>query len=256
MGTPGSELGPLVAGTSSYVDGTFVWTDYVFDDRGPNLVDPVARPRAVPDPRRARTARAVTRSYPEFAAPGNTADLVQLQIGTSGWTSCGAGRAQLARRTRPSRSLGVAFDTDADPATGAAALPGGRWTNVDPLGIDVLIVTTEAGTTVWRYKGSEWQQVRPARRARRGRPGPEHDRRQRPSRLLPSMRGSWRAFGVLGMQNPDGGSWFDGSEEIHDLAFVGDEAHVLWQDAWPGRHPRRAARPRTTTGSRPPTPRR
>ena len=52
--------------------------------------------------------------------------------------------------------------------------------------------------------------------------------------LLPSMRGSWRAFGVLGLQNPEGGSWFDGSEEIHDLAFVGNEAHVLWQDARQG----------------------
>ena len=28
------ELGPLEAGASSYVDGSFVWTDYVYDDRG------------------------------------------------------------------------------------------------------------------------------------------------------------------------------------------------------------------------------
>src|SRR3954451_4645090 len=29
-------LGPLVAGTSSYIDGTYVWTDYAYDDRGPD----------------------------------------------------------------------------------------------------------------------------------------------------------------------------------------------------------------------------
>ncbi len=29
-------LGTLVSGEQSYVDGTHVWTDYVYDDRGPN----------------------------------------------------------------------------------------------------------------------------------------------------------------------------------------------------------------------------
>ena len=29
-------VGPLVSGTSSIIDGTFAWTDYVYDDRGPN----------------------------------------------------------------------------------------------------------------------------------------------------------------------------------------------------------------------------
>jgi hypothetical protein len=38
----GSEptIGPLVSGTSSVVDGTYVWTDYAYDDRGPNLDGP------------------------------------------------------------------------------------------------------------------------------------------------------------------------------------------------------------------------
>lgn len=33
---PGPTLGPLVSGTASVVDGTFVWTDYAYDDRGPD----------------------------------------------------------------------------------------------------------------------------------------------------------------------------------------------------------------------------
>ena len=27
-------IGPLICGTASYVDGTFVWTDYAYDDTG------------------------------------------------------------------------------------------------------------------------------------------------------------------------------------------------------------------------------
>ena len=32
----GPTLGPLISGTSSYVNGTYVWTDYAYDDRGPD----------------------------------------------------------------------------------------------------------------------------------------------------------------------------------------------------------------------------
>jgi hypothetical protein len=48
------------------------------------------------------------------------------------------------------------------------------------------------------------------------------------------MEGSWRAFGLTGVRDPSGGSWVDGSQEIFDLAFVGDEPFVLWQDARQG----------------------
>ena len=27
-------VGPLICGTASYVDGTYVWTDYAYDDTG------------------------------------------------------------------------------------------------------------------------------------------------------------------------------------------------------------------------------
>jgi hypothetical protein len=48
--------------------------------------------------------------------------------------------------------------------------------------------------------------------------------------LLPPRTGTWRAFAVVGIRNPSGGSWLDGSETIFDLAFVGDEPFVRWQD--------------------------
>ena len=99
-GRPGPELGPLVAGTSSYVDGTFVWTDYVFDDRGPNLVDfPLLGPVRCLTPG-GPDCSGGDAEYPAFAAPGNTADLVQLQIGTSGWDKL-AVRAVLSSLVNP-----------------------------------------------------------------------------------------------------------------------------------------------------------
>jgi hypothetical protein len=115
----GPELGPLVAGTSSYVEGTFVWTDYVFDDRGPNLVDfPLLGPVRCLTPG-GPDCSGGDAEYPEFAAPGNTADLVQLQIGTARWDRL-AVRAVLSSLVNPEvPALGVAFDTDANPATGA-----------------------------------------------------------------------------------------------------------------------------------------
>src|SRR5687768_7370956 len=60
-------VGPLVSGTSSYVAGTFAWTDYAYDDRGPNT-DGAAGGDAV---------------YPASVTRGNAADLIQLQLSQS-----------------------------------------------------------------------------------------------------------------------------------------------------------------------------
>jgi hypothetical protein len=107
---------------------------------------------------------------------------------------------------------------------------------VDPLGIDVVLLTTDRGTQVWRYWHGQWKQARTNPWSVTSAIDPERNtidigvNRD----LLPSVRGPWRAFGVLGIQNPQGGTWFDGSEEIYDLAFVGDEPTALWQDAQQG----------------------
>src|SRR4051812_36826666 len=52
------ELGPLISGTSSYVDGTYAWTDYAYDDRGANT-------NGIPGG---------DTTYPANPYPGNTAD--------------------------------------------------------------------------------------------------------------------------------------------------------------------------------------
>lgn len=232
----GPELGPMVSGTASYVRGTYVWTDYVLDDRGPNLVDePLLGPPRCLTPGGPDCSGGDSR-YPDFAAPGNTADFVQLQIGKVLGQRL-AIRAVLGTLVNPSLPvLGVAFDTDANPATGAASLPGGRWTNVDPLGVDHLIVAAHGRTELWRATGNTWHKVRVPFGKLLGHVDPKDntiDVNVHAS-LLPRMSGSWRAFGVLGVQDPQGGSWVDGAQEIQDLAFVGDEPFVLWSDARQG----------------------
>jgi hypothetical protein len=57
-------VGPLVAGTSSYVDGTFVWTDDAYDDRGADT----------------NLLAGGDTAYPSTMTPNNVADLVQLQL--------------------------------------------------------------------------------------------------------------------------------------------------------------------------------
>ncbi|HEX7096116.1 MAG TPA: hypothetical protein VF183_09545, partial [Acidimicrobiales bacterium] len=223
-------IGPLVAGTASYIDGTFVWTDYALDDRGPNTVETsVVGPRCTtpggPD------CSGGDAAYAPWAAPGNTADLIQLQIGADhrGVTI----RAVLGSLVNPSLPvLGVAFDTDADTATGAATLPGGRWPAVDPLGVEKLVVASADGAQLWSHLTGSWQRVDLPPGLLRAHVDPERntiDVRIHHS-VLPATSGVWRAFGVLGVQNPDGGSWVDGSEEIMDLAFVGNEPFVRWQE--------------------------
>lgn len=200
------ELGPLICGTSSYVEGTFVWTDYAYDDHGADA------------------------EYPEWAAPGNAADLIQLQIGVQ---SDGLHLlAILETLVDPDIPiLGVAFDTDADLETGAASLPGDSWPADGPLGVEYLVVVTSAGAELWSYTGEAWPTIADETFDATVDPDSNVMETVVPSNLLVTPEeGIWRAFGVLGIRNAAGGSWLDGSEVIYDLAFVGDEIPENWQD--------------------------
>ena len=219
------ELGPLICGTSSYVDGTFVWTDYAYDDRGANTEETPDRDALPGEP--ARSGGDAT--YPEFAdPPGNAADLIQLQIGVQpdGLHLL----AILETLVDPDVPvLGVAFDTDANPATGAASLPGGSWSADGSLGIEELVVVSSAGAELWSYADEAWSASEPFDAT------VDADSNVMetvvPYTLLDTpIEGTWRAFGVLGILNSAGGSWLDGSEAIYDLAFVGDEPFVRWQE--------------------------
>src|SRR5688572_18219136 len=59
-------LGTLIAGEESYVGGTHVWTDYAYDDRGSNTNGLAGGDAKYTD-----------------LEPGNTADFIQLQLGTA-----------------------------------------------------------------------------------------------------------------------------------------------------------------------------
>ena len=208
------ELGPLIAGRSGYVNGTFVWTDYAYDDHGANADG--------------RPGGDGAGGYP----PGleNHADLIQLQIGLSaGQVAIRAILETLVDADTP--VLGVAFDSDANPATGASALPGGAWTPASPLGVDRLVIVRESGaelylfTGVWSLAGSFPASVDPAANTIGA---------TVPVALASPGTATWRAFGVLGYADPLlGTSWPEGGA-ILDLAFVGDERPYLLQTAVQG----------------------
>ena len=215
------ELGPMICGTSSYVSGTFVWTDYAYDDRGANTQDgDLTNP--------ATAGGDVT--YPAWVTLGNAADLIQLQIDvqTDGLHLL----AVLETLVDPAIPiLGVAFDTDANPATGAALLPdaGNSWLANGSLGVEQLVVMSSDGAKLWTYTGQTWSASESFTAT------VDKDlnvmKTVVPSNLLNTpAEGSWQAFGVLGIRNASGGSWLDGSEAIYDLAFVGDEPFLGWQD--------------------------
>jgi len=219
--TTDPELGPLICGTSSYVDGTFVWTDYAYDDHGADTQEEAASEFTAPNG---------DAEYPEWAEPGNAADLIQLQIGVQPYGL--QVRAVLETLVDPEIPiLGVAFDTDADPATGAALLPdnGDSWPADGSLGVEYLVEVSSAGAKLWSYTDGAWSASEPFDAT----VDPDSNVMETvvPYNLLDTpAEGTWRAFGVLGIRNAEGGSWLDGSEEIYDLAFVGDEIAENWQE--------------------------
>jgi hypothetical protein len=124
-GTPDMTIGPLVSGTSAYVNGTFTWTDYAYDDTGANT----------------NTTPGGDAAYPASLPEKNAADLIQLQFSRS--------RGQLRIRAVLQTLLDeavpvvrVGFDVDSNGTTGEAALPG--WTANEPLGLDVVTTLAAA----------------------------------------------------------------------------------------------------------------
>jgi hypothetical protein len=86
----GRPAGPLVAGTASYVDGTYAWTDYAYDDTG----------------------------APYAQGSSNAADLIQLQLrfDDAGDLVVRAILETLTGAAAP--ALSIALDSDADASTG------------------------------------------------------------------------------------------------------------------------------------------
>ena len=205
------EFGPLVSGTAGYSRGTFFWTDYAYDDRGH---DADGKPGG-------------DVTYPSSAAPGNLADLIQLQVGDDGQRL--TIRAILETLSDPRRPMiGVGLDTDDDPNTGADAVPGGQWTVRGHLGIDVLLLLSSDGGQLLRYHGGQWHPaatfsvtIDPARHTVDG---------SVPHSFLNPRRERWRAVGIVGYRDASGSSWVNGTTPIMDLASVTEPIFGGWQD--------------------------
>jgi hypothetical protein len=203
------------------VDDTFVWTDYAYDDRGPNK-DP--EPGGETEYYRLAGGDA---TYPPEAAPGNAADLIQLQIGLGD----GGGlkvRAILQTLVNPDLPvLGIGFDTDCNANTGAATMLDATWQAKGSLGIEALLAVSKAHAELWRYDQGSWS----LDATFDSMVGPETNVMEAlvPSSLLDPGTASWRVFGALGIAT-EAGSWLDGTTPIFDLAFVGNEPFLRWQE--------------------------
>jgi hypothetical protein len=201
--------GPLVSATTAYVAGTHVWTDYVYDDRGANS-------NLIPGGDAA---------YPSAPHPGNTADLIQLDVGT------GAGGAlavtALFETLVPGYdvAVGVGFDTDQNSATGAPTVPGGLWTTFPgtALGLEHMVVLdSRTGTaTLVSYVLGVWQTIATT-------PASVDRACNTLSAVVPGVvpgNATWKAVGVAGLSDASG-SWVNGglasATPIHDLAYVKD----------------------------------
>lgn len=191
----GLELGPLIAGKSSYVNGTFVSTDYVYDDRGPNT-DITAGGDA---------------SYP--LGLENTADIVQVQIDNDD----DAVTLRVILQTLIDANIpqvGFVLDTDASPRTGAATIPGGAWEPATPLGAELLVTASAGNAEVLAWNGTDWEPV--AILAADIRPADNSISVALPKTLVDPSTGKWRAFAIAGLAQ----SSFLAGGTIYDLAFL------------------------------------
>jgi dienelactone hydrolase len=204
-GTPDTTTGPLVSGTASYVAGTYAWTDYAYDDTGPNT----------------NASAGGDATYPASVDGGNAADLIQLQVARSrrGDVHLRAVLQTLVDADVP--LLGVGLDTDGDPGTGAAGVPGGRWTPAQPLGLDVFATVSSAGGTLLRWQGGSWAE--PVAVPATVDTGTNTMETALPRSALGGDAGTandtWRAVAVVGLAQPDL-SWLAGTGPIFDVAFV------------------------------------
>lgn len=227
----GPTLGPLVSGTTSIVEGTYVWTDHAYDDRGANTDD---GDRTVLDDAGGDAA------YPEPLS--NAADLIQLQVGTDGDAlEVTAVFETLVGPDVP--ALVVGFDTDGDASTGAAALPLLDWAPSEPLGLEHVAVLSADGAHlvhatpegVWEHGGDDTPDV-------------EVDPDENVLRAVlaftdegplpfsrPGAGDRWRAVAATTLADEldddvGGEPGRPGTATTYDLAFVGDEPPYLWQE--------------------------
>jgi predicted esterase len=217
---PGSldlTVGPLISGTASYLSGTYAWTGYAYNDRGPNT----------------SSTPGGGATYPASIPRGNAANLIQLQLSFTASHDLQI-RAILETLTDPSLPvLGVGFDTDGNPGTGAATVPGGGWTVDKPIGLDAFVIVSSHGAELLRFSGGKWTHA--ASFGSNVQPSSNSITTVVPRSELDPGSASWRTVAALGLA-----SWVDGSGPIYNLGFVKAEdpsskdGDNVWQDQLQG----------------------
>jgi pimeloyl-ACP methyl ester carboxylesterase len=191
---PTAHIGPLISGTSSYVNGKWAWTDYAYDDRGVNSD---------------ATAGGDTQ-YPEGLR--NAADLIQVQVAT---TAAGVQLTALLQTLIDASvpEVGFIIDADASSATGAVAMPGGAWPANQPLGAEWFVVVNNIGAKVQRWTGTGWENsgVLPASISTES-----NTVSVTLPRTLIAASNRWRMFTMTGLSSNS----FTAGGNIYDLAFV------------------------------------
>jgi len=140
-GWPFPEGAPRTSGTGRLVAGAALWSDFLYDDRGPAA--PLGAPLNAQGP--ASVGLAPTQgvySYPPGPAHGNGADVFRTGIGSDGaatywrvdWNTLADPVVPIAAWT---------FDTDDDPRTGTAEWPAAA--GVRSPGIDRALVVSSRG---------------------------------------------------------------------------------------------------------------
>jgi hypothetical protein len=201
--------GPLISGTTAYVAGTHVWTDYAYDDRGKN----------------SNAVFGGDQTYPADPYPGNTADLIQLQVGTDAGGALAVTALLETLVPGADAAVGVGFDTDQNSLTGAPAVPGGQWTTFPgtALGLEYLAVLDSfSGTaTLMQYVLGAWQVVatNPLIVDRDC-----NTLKASYSQLAPGPH-TFHVVALAGWSDASG-SWVNGAHPIHDLAYVVGEDPV------------------------------
>ena len=101
-------VGPLICGTASYVDGTYVWTDYAYDDTGASACRAGRRRGGV------RRGRGEHRRPHPVAAPAHRRRFADPRRAADAERSVGSGaRGRLRQRRRPRHRCGEPAREDA-----------------------------------------------------------------------------------------------------------------------------------------------
>src|SRR5437899_1245701 len=198
---PGSRdrtLGPLISGSTSYVDGTYVWTDYAYDDRGPN----------------GDAFSGGDSTYPASAAPGNAADLIQVQLGRTPEKQLRI-TAILETLVHPGlAAVGIGIDTDANRLTGAPSVPGNSWNTRTPLGLEAMVVLQGTTARLLKWERDAWRRVGELK-ATTDVASNSLEALVPDNVLAVPAEGSWRVVAAAGLGGADN-SWVDGKGPIYD----------------------------------------